>query len=64
MDNRYALLFIRGALPVMDLKTDLTKHRNIHYSSDGGGKPYVHHQPIYTGKPLFISVEPNNEEGV
>lgn len=26
LDNRYAILFIRGAKPVMDLKYDLTRH--------------------------------------
>ena len=56
LDNRYALLFIRGALPIMDLKTDLTMHRNIRFSSDGGGIPYVHHKPIYRGKPFFAAM--------
>ena len=26
LDNRYAILFIRGELPVMDLKYDILKH--------------------------------------
>lgn len=54
LDNRYCILFIRGALPVMDLKIDLTKHRNINFSSDGGGSPYIHHKPVFTGRPLFV----------
>jgi type IV secretion system protein VirD4 len=53
LDNKYCILFIRGVLPVMDLKTDLTKHRNIRYSSDGGSSPYIHRKPVYQGKPLF-----------
>ena len=40
LDNRYALLFIRGERPVMDLKYDLLKHPNISKSADGGAKPY------------------------
>ena len=42
LDNRYALLFIRGERPIVDEKFDLTKHPNIKYTPDGGGKPYNH----------------------
>lgn len=56
LDNRYCILFIRGVLPVMDFKTDLTRHRNIRYSSDGGSQPYIHHRPIYGGTPLFFPI--------
>lgn len=42
LDNRYALLFIRGERPIVDEKYDLTKHPNIKYTPDGGGKPYNH----------------------
>lgn len=40
MDNKYALLFIRGERPVIDLKYDLMKHPNIKYTSDGGSAVY------------------------
>ena len=56
LDNRYALLFIRGASPVMDEKYDLMHHPAISRSSLGGAAPYIHHgtkPPIYTGRPLF-----------
>ena len=56
LDNRYALLFIRGASPVMDEKYDLMHHPAISHSSLGGAAPYIHHGtklPIYTGRPLF-----------
>ncbi len=56
LDNRYALLFIRGASPVMDEKYDLMHHPAISHSSLGGAAPYIHHgskPPIYTGRPLF-----------
>ncbi len=44
LDNRYAILFIRGAKPVLDLKYDLTKHPAVGHTVDGGGPPYIHHQ--------------------
>ena len=56
LDNRYALLFIRGASPVMDEKYDLMHHPAISRSSLGGATPYIHHgskPPIYTGHPLL-----------
>ena len=56
LDNRYALLFIRGASPVMDEKYDLMHHPAISRSSLGGAAPYIHHgsKPyIYTGRPLL-----------
>lgn len=42
LDNQYALLFVRGERPVMDLKYDLTKHPNFKLTPEGGGKPYIH----------------------
>ena len=51
LDNRYALLFIRGASPVMDEKYDLMHHPAISHSSLGGAAPYIHHG---TNKNNFI----------
>ena len=59
LDNDYAILFIRGAPPVMDLKYDLMKHPAIRYTVDGGGAPYIHHSQhtaAFTGQPLFLPV--------
>ena len=42
LDNRYALLFIRGERPVMDEKFDILKHPNVVLTTDGKGKPYLH----------------------
>ena len=42
LDNRYALLFIRGERPIMDEKFDIMKHPNIDLSADGKGRPYLH----------------------
>lgn len=48
MDNKYALLFIRGERPIMDLKYDILKHPNIKFSADGGAEPYEHARPNYS----------------
>ena len=56
LDNRYALLFIRGASPVMDEKYDLMHHPAISHSSLGGAAPYIHHgtkPAVYIGRPLL-----------
>ena len=42
LDNKYAILFIRGERPIMDLKYDVLKHPNIELSGDGKAKPYIH----------------------
>lgn len=42
LDNRYALLFIRGERPVMDLKYEILKHPNVALTADGGMPPYQH----------------------
>ena len=67
LDNRYAILFIRGAKPVMDLKYELTEHPAIRHTIDGGGPPYIHHQEKpelkFQGEPLFApETEPSDEE--
>ena len=40
LDNRKAILFIRGERPIMDDKYDLKKHVNFRYTEDGGASPY------------------------
>ena len=42
LDNRYAILFIRGERPIIDLKYDILKHPNVAYGVDGGGEKYEH----------------------
>lgn len=42
LDNQYAILFIRGERPIIDLKYDVLKHPNVNLSADGKGKRYVH----------------------
>lgn len=68
LDNRYCILFIRGAKPVMDLKYELTEHPAIRHTVDGGGAPYIHHghntTPAIPGTPFFqiISADETNKE--
>ena len=42
LDNKYAILFIRGEKPIMDYKYDVLKHPNVELSGDGKAKPYLH----------------------
>ena len=42
LDNKYAILFIRGERPVMDFKYDILKHPNVAFTTDGKEKPYLH----------------------
>ena len=42
LDNRYAILFIRGERPVLDLKYDILKHPNVALTADGKAGAYRH----------------------
>ena len=42
LDNKYAILFIRGERPIKDLKYDILKHPNLEYTTDGKAKAYEH----------------------
>ena len=42
LDNKFALLFIRGERPIKDLKYDILKHPNVKYTADGGTEEYRH----------------------
>ena len=42
LDNDYALLFIRGELPILDKKYNILKHPNVAYTKDGNGQAYQH----------------------
>jgi len=48
LDNEYAVLFIRGARPIMDKKYNLLKHPNFKQTSDGENMPYDHKRRIET----------------
>ena len=67
LDNRYAILLIRGTGPVMDLKYDLMKHPAVRQTSLAGGPPYIHHRqnqaPVISGHEFFaaFSTDDTNE---
>lgn len=42
LDNRYAIVLLRGERPVMDEKYDILRHPNLKWTEDGGAAPYVH----------------------
>jgi type IV secretion system protein VirD4 len=42
LDNCYAILFIRGELPIMDLKYDILKHPAVDLTADGKGGIHQH----------------------
>ena len=46
LDNRYAILLLRGEAPMLDDKMDLLSHVNIRMTTDGGAPAYDHtHAP-------------------
>lgn len=54
LDNRYALLFIRGERPLEDFKYDILKHPNIALTTDGGAEPYWHGEDLISIAALSI----------
>ena len=42
LDNKYAIVLIRGEAPVIDEKYDLMRHPNIKRTADGGAAAYIH----------------------
>lgn len=44
MDNRYALLLIRGERPILDEKYDFKRHPHIRETTYGGAASYVHNE--------------------
>ena len=65
LDNRYALLFVRGERPVMDFKYDILKHPNVKLTTDGGQPPYLHGEPTQAVATLvFDSDIPKNAVSV
>ena len=60
MDNRHAILFIRGERPVMDLKYDLRKHWAYPLTAEAGGGPYGGSRDVLSIAGLYA--EPLTEE--
>ena len=58
LDNHYALLFIRGERPVMDLKYDILKHPDVSMTTDGKMDPYVHGVPWDASSSIELVYDP------
>ena len=58
LDNRYALLFIRGERPVMDLKYDILRHPDVRMTADGKMDPYIHGEPWDAGSSIELVYDP------
>ena len=57
LDNRYALLFIRGERPVKDLKYNILKHPNVALTTDGKAVAYQHGTDPLSGAAVSINLE-------
>ena len=54
LDNRKALLFIRGERPILDEKYDLLRHPNVRFTADGDGMQYEHGAVTYAKATIKI----------
>lgn len=59
LDNRYAILFIRGERPVMDFKYDILKHPDVRLTTDGQAEPYIHGEPWDAGSSIELVYDPD-----
>jgi len=64
LDNRYALLFIRGERPIIDLKYDITHHPNVDRTTDGKAQPYRHGKKDFSAASIQIVRDTGEAENV
>lgn len=62
LDNKFALLFIRGERPIKDFKFDILKHPNVSFTTDGKAEPYIHGFDDYSIGYLFLNDIEETEE--
>ncbi len=62
LDNRDALLFIRGERPVRDRKYDILRHPNLKKTADGRMSVYGHGQVSHAVGTIYITEVNQNEE--
>lgn len=67
LDNKYALLFVRGERAIRDFKYNILSHPNVNYTTDGKGEPYIHGETLKSSVSLTIrgirKKNSKNEEG-
>lgn len=57
LNNKYALLFIRGERPIKDYKYNIMKHPNIKYTTDGKYEPYIHGKTDNSTGTIYIDFD-------
>lgn len=57
LDNRKAILFVRGERPMLDDKYNLKKHPNVKWTEDGGSPPYDYAKAPRSHDDLNIDIE-------
>lgn len=57
LDNRKAILFVRGERPMLDDKYNLKKHPNVKCTEDGGAPPYDYAKAPRSHDDLNIDIE-------
>ena len=58
LDNKYAIVFIRGERPVLDYKYNIHSHPNVSLGADGGAGVYDHGEVNHPTDGLeIISIE-------
>ena len=62
LDNKYAIVFIRGERPVLDLKYDIMLHPNIELGTDGGAEAYAHNNFTVIGGIGIEIIDPDTLE--
>lgn len=60
LDNRYAILFIRGERAVIDFKYDILKHPNVLYTTDGQELAYNHGKTNYEVANIVLDTNIDN----
>jgi len=60
LDNKYALLFIRGERPIIDLKFDILKHPNLSKTADGDAPIYKHGEVTCADANIKFSLDPED----
>lgn len=60
LDNRFALLFIRGERPILDEKFDILRHPNVGGTTDGKTERFQHGEVTGTVATLVFdeSIDP------
>lgn len=62
LDNKYALLFIRGEKAIRDLKYDILRHPNISKTTDGNEQAYIHGTTRKAIASIVVELKNDNDE--